>query len=233
MKTERIKVNSLDGILIQNETESAPGSISISKRLLILLHGYGADMHNLTGLAPQLTSVGSVLCLQGIMTSPFGGRSWFDIQYLPDGAFQFDDQQALDTGKIVVKTIERLLSERPNQFESITLGGFSQGAGVAMLTAILAPHIFTGVMLLSGRRPEGIEKLIDDPQRLAHLSVFVGHGTLDPVLEIQNGRDLNLFWQQVGIGLTYHEYSIGHEISQAEIQDMDQWLSAIHSGIKG
>jgi len=226
VKTERIKVNNIDGILIQTGSESA----SISGRLLILLHGYGADMHNLAGFAPYLPEAGTILCLQGILATPFAGRSWFDIHYLPDGTFQFDEQQALVTGDIMVKTIERFLSERPNQFTSIIVGGISQGAGIAMLTGIMAPQIFTGLMLLSGRCPDRIEQLIVDPQRLAHLAVFVGHGTLDPVLQIENGRDLNLFWQRLPVGLTYREYSMGHEISQAEIQDMNQWLSAVNPG---
>lgn len=225
MASRPVTFGDFQGIVAESPT---PDSFEQSRRiLLILLHGYGADMHDLAGLAPYLTPGVNLLCLQGLMRSPFGGRSWFDIQYLPDGSLQFDEKQALATGELMAQTLKMIIAERSTLNELVILGGFSQGAGVAMLTAILVPEILQGLLLMSGRCPDHIGQLISDTGKFAHLPVFIGHGTQDQVLKIQNGRDLKTFWQKLPVWVTYQEYLMGHEISANELQDINSWLESL------
>ena len=226
MNTQSIHTNGVDGIWLQSDAKD----LTTPQPLLILLHGYGADMHDLAGLAPYLSHTPNIVCFQGTHATPFGGRQWFDIQYQPDGNLRFDENQALQSGHRMTDTISQFLSVHAGEFSKVILGGFSQGAGVTMLVTLPQPKQLDGFMLLSGKQPAHIEKLIDDEEALSHLSLFIGHGTLDPVLPIQNGRDLHEFWKKQPVSLTYHEYPMGHEICNAELNDMNVWLNDVVGG---
>ena len=80
-------------------------------KLLILLHGYGADMHDLIGLSTWFKPQVDLLCLDGLMATPFGGREWFDITYTPTGDLVFNDAQALTAARKVANVIRKFLKE--------------------------------------------------------------------------------------------------------------------------
>ena len=219
---KRISVNDVNGVWIPSrQNASAP------QPLIILLHGYGADMMDLASLSSYLPQNCHVVCFQGPSTTPFGGRSWFDINYLPNGDLEFDEQQALTAGKRIAATINQFIAKQAGDFTQVILGGFSQGAGVTQLISLLMPDQLNAALLMSGRSPAQVRQLIEDPQALSHLSVFVGHGTEDVVLPIENGHTLRDFWTTLPVKLTYHEYAMGHEINLDELRDINDWLKPI------
>ena len=58
------------------------GTTGLGSRLLLLVHGYGADEHDLAPLAPYLDPEGRyfTVCPRGPLTvEPFGGASWYDF----------------------------------------------------------------------------------------------------------------------------------------------------------
>lgn len=224
---KHIRIQGMDGIHL------APGDLEAGERLplMVLFHGYGADMHDLAGLAAYFEIRSQIICFQGTKTTPFGGRAWFDLEYLPSGELQFDEMQALQAGQDTAAVVNALLAREDLSVSRLIVGGFSQGAAIAMLVSLLSPEATQGVLLMSGRRPEKMSLLIQDAAALSHFQVFVGHGLHDPVLPIMNGRDLRDFWQDLPVKLVYHEYPMGHEINQQELADINEWLQNFtHTG---
>ncbi|MCF7797166.1 MAG: hypothetical protein K9N11_07750 [Lentisphaeria bacterium] len=218
-----VNIHGMDGIHL------APTNANSAEKLplLVLFHGYGADMHDLAGLAPFFQIPLEIVCFQGSRATPFGGRAWFDLGYLPSGEMQFDEKQVLDAAKTAAKSVTASLSDQNFHAKQLIVGGFSQGAAIAMLVGLIMPEKTDSLLLLSGRRPDKMAQLIQNEAALAHLSVFVGHGLNDPVLPIMNGRNLREFWRQLPADLTYHEYAMGHEINQEELADINQWLRQV------
>jgi phospholipase/carboxylesterase len=92
--------------------------------------------------------------------------------------------------------------------------------------ALTHPELVAGAVLMSGRVPDELRAEIADPEQLAGKPFLIVHGTLDPVLPIQNGRASRDLLQRLPVELTYREYPMGHEVSAQSLADVVAWLSA-------
>lgn len=190
---------------------------------IILLHGRGADEVDLFGLADALDPRLLVISARApLRLGP--GYHWYELHEIgrPDGA-TFDAAVAL---------LERFIADALDRYaidpQRLHLLGFSQGAMMASALTLMHPVWIAGAILLSGYIPLNMEFPIDEEQ-LAGKPFFVAHGTQDAVVPLQLGRESETFLAAAGADLTYREYSIGHQISYDELQDMADWLSALLS----
>ena len=55
------------------------------ERTLVLLHGFGADEHDLLPIAHELDPRLRAVSLQAPLALAQGGRAWFDLQQTPAG----------------------------------------------------------------------------------------------------------------------------------------------------
>ena len=119
-------------------------------RTLVLLHGYGADEHDLISLAHELDPRLQAISLQAPLLLGQGGRAWFNVD--PNrGGFSFDAGEVARAGVLVAEALEEIASQSPRPL----LLGFSQGAGVALGVALSRPELCGGVLSLSGLPPQG------------------------------------------------------------------------------
>jgi phospholipase/carboxylesterase len=191
--------------------------------VLVLLHGLGADEHDLMGLAPQLDPRLLIVCIRAPLDYGNGGYAWFEVQWDKDGV-HVDPEQALASRDILIETLRLLpegLSVTPSQ---IMLGGFSQGAMMTLGVALVEPELISGAILMSGRLlPEFV------PAELAHATIelpfLVQHGTVDPVLPVQGSRAVREFLVGMGCAIDYKEYPMAHEISQKSLADVGDWIA--------
>jgi phospholipase/carboxylesterase len=102
--------------------------------------------------------------------------------------------------------------------------GFSQGAMMSLAVAMAHPGIAAGVVSMSGRAVPHLLALIPDKEALTGLPIFVAHGTLDPLLPIENGRQTREALMSLPVDLTYREYRMAHEISVESLRDITAWL---------
>jgi phospholipase/carboxylesterase len=145
------------------------------RHLLLLLHGYGADEHDLYGLRPYLPDAFAVASLAAPLAPPWPspGRSWYSIEGL----------ESRDAAH-VTRAAEAVLSwtdEHTRSAASVGLLGFSQGGAVAIQALRLDPARFAFAVNLSGYATPG------DLPRDAELAgrrppVFWGRGTHDDVI---------------------------------------------------
>ena len=195
---------------------------------LVLLHGYGADEYDLMGLASFFDPDIQVLSIRGSGLTPYGGASWFDIDMLADGSLRFNIEQAKVSTQGVLEIIAHLQQTEIIPNKQIILAGFSQGATISNLIGLQKPGLLQALLIMSGRLPEDMSGLAGDTSRFRNMPVFAGHGTHDNVIPLEFGRQIVSFWGPIA-ELEHHEYPMGHEISQKEIQDIQNWLKKVTS----
>jgi phospholipase/carboxylesterase len=195
------------------ERVEVPAGKPGGSRTLVLLHGFGADEHDLLPLARELDPALRVVSLAAPIALEQGGRAWYRLQEGPQG-ISFDPKEVLEAGSIAGEAIEEIAREYPDPI----LCGFSQGAGMALAAALERPGLARTILALSAVPPrrEGGGK---------GLRVFLGHGTFDPLIPVQVGRATRDLLVKLGAAVTYREYPMGHMICAEEIADARNFLA--------
>lgn len=193
--------------------------------LLLLLHGFGADENDLFGIAPFLDERFFIASVQAPFALAFGGRAWFELYFEAGEVAGFNPKQFEQSLEMLDEFVDEIVAEHDLDAGGIYLCGFSQGSMIAISSVFRNPEKFAGAVLMSGRAAnemivqENVEKLKDFP-------VFVTHGTLDPVLPVENGRATKEILSRLPFDLEYREYPMAHEISPESLQDASRWLSS-------
>lgn len=144
-----------------------------------------------------------------------GGYQWFRRGEPSEAALA----SALAALHETVAALARRAGDEP---PPIFLGGFSQGAVMAVAYACRQPDPpLAGLVLLSGYLPE---VLAVPPLR--GLPVFLGHGQDDAVIEYARGRAMADRLATAGARLMRRMYQHGHGISAQELSDIDVFLKA-------
>jgi phospholipase/carboxylesterase len=203
-----------------------------SSRTLVLLHGFGADEHDLVPLARELDPGARVISLAAPIALEQGGRAWYRLQQGPDG-ISFDPKEVLEAGLIAAEAIEEIARESPDPL----LCGFSQGGGMALAAALAKPGLVHTILALSAVPPPDAARLAAlrpsqakpaPPGREGDgkgLRVFLGHGTFDPLIPVQVGRATRDLLAKLGAAVTYREYPMGHMICAEELTDARNFLA--------
>ncbi|MSR83544.1 MAG: phospholipase [Candidatus Latescibacteria bacterium] len=191
--------------------------------LLVLLHGYGSDERDLMGLAPYLDPRFQVVSVRAPQALEMGGYAWFAVQFTPVGLV-LDQAQAQESRQQLEAWLEALVAAPGVDRSRVFLLGFSQGAGMALGVALHRPDLVTGVAFLSGLVvPQMIPT--GDLKQLSALSVLMVHGRQDPLIPIAQGRISRVLLEQLPVRLRYQEYEMGHEISEACLEEVRGWLT--------
>jgi len=189
---------------------------------LVLLHGRGADEHD---LLPLLDALDATKRLRGItvgapLSLPPGGRHWYAVHRVghPDpvtfattyaGLTAFlDDELALDWSRTVV-------------------GGFSQGGVMSYAVGLgVGRPAPAGILAMSSFIPH-----LDDGSWGADLAtrpqlpVAHVHGDRDPVIGVAFGRDAGERITAGGLPLLYREFPGGHQVDPRVLDELSEWLA--------
>ncbi len=189
--------------------------------LLVLLHGYGSNEEDLMGLAPYLDPRFLIASVRAPHALDFGGFAWFPIEVKPDGLV-LHCEPAREACARVHGLVEALKTEYG--VEKVLLLGFSQGASIAVCTALAHAGLCAGVAFLSGVCvPEMMPPGDGDPGR--GLPVLATHGRQDPLIPNHQARSSRELLEGLLPDLDYREYDMGHEINPECLQDVRNWLS--------
>jgi phospholipase/carboxylesterase len=172
---------------------------------LVLLHGRGADEHD---LFPLLDALDPERRLQGYtprapLSLPPGGAHWYQVPRVgfPDPATFREGYGALT----------EWFDALPFEAGEIVLGGFSQGAVMshALAWGEGRPHP-RAVLALSGFIPtvDGWEADLQPP----FPPIAIAHGTYDPVIPVEFGRQARATLEDAGADVLWLESPIEHWI---------------------
>ena len=198
-------------------------SASDPEGALVLLHGRGADERDLFPLLDMLDPERRLLgaTARGPLSLPPGGAHWYAVRRVgyPDP----DTFHA--TFPELATWLDDMLAEHAIPPERAILGGFSQGSVMAYSLGLGPGRPRpAGIVALSGFLPtvEGFDLGLD---RAAGLPVAIGHGTHDPVISVDFGRDARDRLTAAGAEVTYRESPMPHTIDPGFLRELQQtWL---------
>ena len=201
-------------------------------RVIIWLHGLGADGHDFEPIVPQLiqTACEPVRFIfphapvrPVTINNGMAMRAWYDILGL-----QIDRDQDSKGIEDSIGQVNRLIQREVEcgfQPKQIALVGFSQGGAIALRTGLARSQSLAAVVGLSCY-------LLQADQRQHWLTaagrttpVFIGHGSLDPVVPIALGQHAAKALQHSDVDVDWQHWPIAHGVSPAEIVALDGWLA--------
>jgi phospholipase/carboxylesterase len=190
---------------------------------LVLLHGRGADERDLFPLLDMLDPERRLLgaTARGPLSLPPGGAHWYVVRQV---GFPDPDTFHLTYAELT-SWLDKLLAEHGIPPARTVLGGFSQGSVMSYALGLGPGRPRpAGIMALSGFLPT-VEGFALDLAKARDLPVAIGHGTHDPVISVDFGRDARDRLAAAGARVTYRESPMPHTIDPGFIHDLQQvWL---------
>lgn len=196
---------------------------SPSPPAVIVLHGRGADEHDLIPLARQLPDELSIISLRA--PKPLGpGFTWYDLDLSRGGlhASQPDDADFDRSLELLFASIAAATEVYDLDDTQIGLLGFSQGAILSLGALSQKPSILAWVVGLHGYLPARYDE--DDLISAAGIPVFLGAGAHDEVIPPTRGEDAAERLEAAGVPVTFRTYQIGHGTSAQEMEDVVSWV---------
>ena len=185
--------------------------------VLLMLHGTGGNESEITGLVEHLDPHATVLSPRGRVTEQ-GMNRWF--RRLGEGNFDVDDV-ILRAGELA----EFLAAARAHyEVEDLPLVavGFSNGANIALATALLHPNTISKVVALSGMYPFGDRDPIGD---VSGVNLLLLNGAEDQMAPAASVRRLETLATEHGATVQRHERAGGHGIAAAELATAREWIA--------
>ena len=176
-----------------------------------MLHGTGADEHDLLGLARALDLEASVLSPRGMHLE--SGMNRFFERY-PDGSFNEAsiDQGVAELSEFIEAAIVEYEFDRKNIFGT----GFSNGANTASALMIKHPALLSGAALFGSTKPY---RAVDDIN-LKGKHIWLANGDQDPYAPVQVSEAWVQELQSFGADIKWLRHPGGHQISQSHVTEI-------------
>ena len=199
-----------------NNTNEKSGSI-------FMFHGYGSNKEDLFSLEQYLPQSHTIISLEAPLKLPFGGFSWFDIDYSDVIENNLDKRY-----KEINESINGLLNnidkhiETENLNESdVSILGFSQGGSICWKLGLDFSDRFRRVIPLSSFiHPSYLNEDLNDYK---DLEIYSSHGTLDEVIPISL---VEKYIESLAKNnnLVFDRFEAGHTISQMNLLSLIKWI---------
>ena len=193
--------------------------------VVIMLHGFGANMHDLAGLAPPINSTGYVYACPNAPI-PFNlGQGHAGFGWMTPRGGSTPDEMA-NSEKLLDDFFQEVLEKfRVGPGKALLLG-FSQGGGMTYRCGLGRAETFAGLAALSATLP-GADEL--DPRLPADRSqpIFVAHGRYDQMIAESTAYAAKDYLETAGYSPELHVYDMGHEISGELLGDLVPWIASV------
>jgi phospholipase/carboxylesterase len=186
---------------------------------LLLLHGRGSNEVDLLPMAAAFDP--RLFVVSARAPHPyFGGFRWYE----QDDSGQ-QNRASFEMGlELLGRFVDDMLAAYPIDPGQLYLLGFSQGAMMSNALTLTVPHKVAGAVLLSGFPPP-LENAAIHGDELRGKPFFVAHGTEDPLLGIELGREVRDTLTALQADVTYREYPMAHQVVQPELEEIQAWLA--------
>ncbi|MFD0775253.1 alpha/beta hydrolase, partial [Streptomonospora algeriensis] len=184
---------------------------------LLLLHGTGADEHDLIALGRALAPGAALLSPRGKVRE-HGANRWF--RRLREGVFDVDDVVAR-SGELA-GFVSAAVGEYGIEPQDLIAVGFSNGANIGAATLPLHPEVLAGAALFAVAAP--LQDREPEEADLSGKPVFLSTGRVDPITPIDQAQLLDRQLRERGADVTLHEHSGGHELPPPVLAAAHGWL---------
>ena len=211
------------------EIETAPNP----RHAVIWLHGLGADGNDFAPIVPQLVDrawpplrfvfphapVRPVTINNGMAM-----RAWYDIR-----GVAIADRQDEGGIRASIGALDELIAREGGRGiagGNVLVAGFSQGGAIALAGGVRHPARLAGIIALSTYLPLREKTAAERSVANAGLPIFIGHGTLDPVVPQALGASSRDALVALGYAVDWHAYPMTHQVCAEEIADLRHWIGA-------
>lgn len=197
---------------------------------VIWLHGLGADASDFEPIVPMLelqaptrfvfpnAPVRPVTINAGMEM-----RAWYDI----DPRSPLSGTEDIRTSAAAIESLVAREVERGVPEKRIVLAGFSQGGVIALHLGLRHPRRLAGIMALSTYVHDH-EHLADEVSLASvDVPIFMAHGQADPMIPITRAITSREALLNLGYQVEWHEYGMGHQVCEEEVQDIARWLERV------
>jgi phospholipase/carboxylesterase len=187
--------------------------------LLVLLHGRGADEHDLYPLLDLLDPERRLLGVtpRGPLSLPPGGAHWYVVHEVgyPDP----------ETFLPTFAELSAWLDGLGFPPEQTAIGGFSQGAVMTYSLGLAAGRPRPAALVaLSGFMPTVAGFQLDLAPPLP--PVAIGHGVYDPVIPVEWSRRARAALEPAGGDVRYREYPLPHAVDPRFLTELAPWIAS-------
>jgi phospholipase/carboxylesterase len=191
---------------------------------LVLFHGRGADEHDLfpllAALDPERRFVGATP--RGPLSLPPGGAHW----YVLGGIGTPEPTTFQASYSAATEWLDGFLAEHGLAHDRLVLGGFSQGGVMAYSLGLGngRPRP-AGLAAFSSFIPSvpGFELELSPPLP----PIAIGHGTQDPVIGVEWGRQAREILEAAGADVLYRETPMSHQLDPQFVAEVAAWLAGV------
>jgi phospholipase/carboxylesterase len=192
------------------ETELIPASPEIEPRLMVVLHGLGDSMEGYRWL-PQAMQLPWLSYLLVNAPDPYySGFAWYELEG--------DAGPAIERSRKLLFALLDQTRDRGFPSEKTIVFGFSQGCLLAIEIGARYPHRLAGVAGVSGyvHEPEQLVRAL--PPQARQQRFLITHGTLDPLIPIDQVRPQMEVLRRAGLKIDWREFAKAHTIEgEAEL----------------
>ena len=191
------------------------------KKLLILLHGYGANGMDLMPIGDYIKNAVTRFDLDYFAPDAFevcdsnpNGFQWFQLS--PDRNYSYNNVVHNVSAKVMSDIIVPEAKKRQIKISDLILCGFSQGGMIALSTMLTTKDKPLATICLSGLLMNNI-----NPKGQTQSNILIMHGEEDNVLPIDFYYKTIQQLDDRGIKYQAKSYpNLGHSISQEELNDL-------------
>ena len=184
-------------------------------RTLLLLHGTGADEHDLLRLGSALDAKAAQLSPRG-MVSEHGMNRFFERR--PDGSFV---QESVSEA---VGDLKDFLARAKAEYlfpTQLIAAGFSNGANTAIALMVTHPELLDGAILFGSTRPLEVVAEAD----LTGKRIWIANGVNDPYAPESITAEWVEQLRAMGAEVKWLSHPGGHQISPAHLQEISRDLA--------
>jgi phospholipase/carboxylesterase len=185
---------------------------------IVALHGRGADAASIFALTDVLAQPG--ICF---IAPEAPGRSWYPHPFIAPIAA---NEPWLGASLARVGSILDAIEGAGVPSAKIGLCGFSQGACLALETALRRPRPYGAIIGLSGGYIGPMGAARSPHGRLEGARVFLGCSDVDPHIPVERVRETTSVFRMMGADVDERIYSgFGHSVNDDEVEAARRLLS--------
>lgn len=194
-------------------------------RLLVLLHGWTGDEDSMWVFVRSFPTDYWIIAPRAPHVTQPSGYSWRPLRAVTLRQAQGDarDTQSTRTGQpsleelrpaaeALLPWVDAYATQNKIDARQFDLIGFSQGAALTNVIALLHPERVRRAGVLAGFVPADAESLVER-RPLNGKPFFVAHGTLDEMVNIEQARRSIQILERAGAQVTFCEDEVGHKLS--------------------
>ena len=198
-------------------------STEIKNGAIFMFHGYGSNKEDLFSLEQYLPKSQTIISLEAPLKLPFGGFSWFDIDYSDVIENNLDKRykEINDSIENLLYNIDKHIKNENLNKDDISILGFSQGGSICWKLGLDFSSKFRRVIPVSSFiHPSYLNNKINTYKDLL---IYSSHGLSDDVIPINLVEEYILELSKNN-KLTFETFNTGHTINQRNLVSLINWL---------